>query len=1006
MKKKSIFRRVIPWVLVLILLGGVGYLGYLLWGRPEAEPLYTAEVLRYAGEDDSPVVMDNGSLRFEMNPLTTHFTLTDPYGHTWLSNPFDDPDNCDEKMSAGDIRSALASTLNVYYRLPKKAVDNMYDNYTYSVSRGAYQIRQPDPNTVEVVYTVGDVERKFLIPDALTKDRYDELAALAKEAGINKKRFGTGLSPKKKKTVTGALESGSEDEQKEAADMVRSYPRLLEGDVYIATAGNYEAVAANMAAIQYTEEEKKLDMILTRSTFDYAYTRYTPEDIAALQAGSDADKKLAEELLAALPELAEKPDYILRRTRQLYTPAIIEEMLNGSDTQAEMANQLIAAYPGIRTDMMTVVELDEAEKQKLYTVHAVLDEALYPETEQIQEKSLFEAAQEETPVLFDITVRYRLEGNDFIAEVPYDQIRFNSQYATITAVTVLPAFGAVGAQEDGSYEDGYLLVPEGGGALIRFNNKKVAQPSYIANVYGYDYGIKRTEFITETKTIFPVFGVLRKEQSFLCVLEEGSSFAAIQADINGTVPNTGRSSYNTVNAKALVLHVDQYNVSTKTSELQLMYEKKIPDTLLTQRYRFTDNGDYAKLAGVYGDYLRERYPEMKEKQASEEIPVSVELIGAIDKRVVTAGLPVRKLVPLTTFEQGQAIMESLQDSGIMNLNVRYSGWLKGGVRQKVLTGINVPGELGGTKALKQLIAFAKEKGIPLYMDSVTAFGYNSGLTDGFLANRDAARHITREIAELSAFSPIYYNPTEDPDTMYYLLHPDYSKRNASRLIQWLKDNGAGGIAFRDIGFLLSADYDPDRPVTREEVRKMNMDTLAEAKNAGEKINVKEGFDFTLPYADLITNMDLSGVRYVLLDRMIPFYQIAIHGSIDYTGQPLNMKGDYETELLRSVEYGAGLHFAFTDAKGAVTQETYYTDLSGTTFRGWKQSACETILRYQKEAAGLNRQKITGHAFLTDQVTVTTYEDGTKVYVNYGDEAYAGEAQIPARDYMIIRKGGQ
>ena len=1006
MKKKSILRRVIPWALVAAVLAGIVYLGYLLWGKPEADPLYTAEIIRYTGEDNEPVVMDNGRLRFEMNPLTTHFVLTDAYGHSWLSNPFDDPENCDEKIATGDIRAALASTLNVYFRLPKKAVDNMYDNYSFSVSRGAYQIQQPDPDTVEIIYTIGDVERQYLIPEALTKDRYDELVALAKEAGLNKKRFGTGLSPKKTKKVLEALTGGSAEEKEEAAITARTYPRILNEDIYIASQANFETVEANMAAIQYTEEDQKLDLILTRSTYNYSYKKYTPEDIAVLQAGSDEDKKLAEELLAASPALAEESDYVLQRTSQIYTPVIIEEMLKGSEAQAEKANRLIAGYPSIQTDSLTVVELDEEEKQKYYSVHDLLDEALYSETQQIQEKSLFEAAETETPVLFNVTVRYRLEGDDFIAEVPYDQISFNSANATITAVSVLPAFGAVGAQADGTYEDGYLLVPEGGGALIRFNNKKVAQPSYIANVYGYDYGIKRDEFITETKAIFPVFGLLRQEQSFLCVVENASSFVAVQADINGTTPNSGRSSYNTVNAKALVLHVDQYNVSEKTTELQLMYEKKIPETTLVQRYRFTDNGNYARLAENYGEYLKDHYPELKEKKASEEIPVSVELIGAIDKKVITAGLPVRKLVPITTFEQGQEILDSLQASGIRNLSVRYSGWLKGGVKQKVLTGVSVPGELGGIKSLRNLISYAKEQGIPLYLDSITAFGYDSDLTDGFLANRDAARHITREIAELSQFSPIYYFAEDDPETMYYLLHPSYARRNASNLIKWIRENGAYGIAFRDIGYLLSADYDPEQTTTREAVKEMNLETLAEAKAAGEKINVKEGFDFVLPYADLITNMDLSGVRYVLLDRMIPFYQIALHGSIDYTGRALNLEGDYETELLRSIEYGAGLHFTFTKADGAVTQETEYTGLSGTAYSGWESTAKAAILRYQKEAAGLNRLRITGHEYISDYVTVTIYEDGTKVYVNYGNEAYLGETNVPARDYLIVGKGEQ
>ena len=206
--------------------------------------------------------------------------------------------------------------------------------------------------------------------------------------------------------------------------------------------------------------------------------------------------------------------------------------------------------------------------------------------------------------------------------------------------------------------------------------------------------------------------------------------------------------------------------------------------------------------------------------------------------------------------------------------------------------------------------------------------------------------------------------------------------------------------------MLSADYDPNRVTNREQVKEMNIETLAEAKAAGEKVMVKEGFDFTLPYADLVTDMDLSGNRYVLLDRYIPFYQIAIHGMIDYTGRALNMEGDYQTELLRSVEYGAGLNYTFMAEDASMTQETNYTYLYGTAFAAWEQEAKETILRYQREAKGLNRQRITGHEALTDHVTVTTYEDGTRVYVNYGTEEYRGETQVPARDYVIVGKEGR
>lgn len=1006
MKKKPIVLRVLPWLLLLAVIGIIGYVGYLLYGKPEAEPLYTAEIHRF---EDSPetVVLDNGKLHLELDPLTTQFVLTDAYGHEWKSNPFADPEKSGETIANGENRNALASPLNVYYRLPKKGVDNMYDAYTYSISRSAYRIEKTDDTTVEVTYSLGDIAREFVVPESVTKDRYNELSSRVKESGVSKKQFTGKFSGKKSKTVSENLNGGNQSKKDDAAALLNTYPGIANQDVYILTVtdnNNLQALSLLLSKIGYTEEEKNLDIILSRSSYQYTYHQYTPEEIAALQSGSPEEQGLAVKLLEKAPELSEKPVYILRRVGRVITPAMLEELQQGNEEQAALAGELIDGNPEIQNASCTVIPSGE-EDSPLYTVAELVDESFYSEGEKPLEKGIFEASEKPVQVLFDVTVRYRLDGEDFVAEVPYSGMRFNSKYASLSYISVLPMFGAVGAQEDGTYEDGYLLVPEGGGALIRFNNGETKFSGYYADVYGYDYAIKRSEFISETKAQFPVFGILRQNQSFFCAIEEGSSLASIRADINGNASGTERSSYNYANAKVQVLHVDEYNVSAKTSELQLMFEKKIPDLTLVQRYRFADGGDYAALAASYGSYLRDRYPELRERQASEDVPVTVELIGSIDKRVVTAGLPLQKIIAVTTFRQGQDILESLSGAGIRNLNARYTGWLRGGIRQKALTGVHVLNELGGEKGAKETAEKAKEMGIPLYFDAMTAFVYDSGLTDGFLATRDAARFTTREPVSLFEYSPIYYTEDEDRDT-FYLAKPAYAKNNAGKLISWLQKNGAGGVAFRDIGFMLSADYDPDLTTTREQVKAMNIQTLQAAREAGERVMLREGFDFTLPYADIVTDMDLDGNRYVLLDQYIPFYQIALHGTVDYTGEALNLQGDFQTALLRSVEYGAGLNYAFTAENASVTQESQYTGLYGTTFASWENDAKAAILRYQKEAAGLNRQRIVGHENLTEYVTVTTYEDGTAVYVNYGTEEYTGAAAVPARDYLIVGKEGK
>lgn len=628
----------------------------------------------------------------------------------------------------------------------------------------------------------------------------------------------------------------------------------------------------------------------------------------------------------------------------------------------------------------------------------------YTEEEYLHDSQWALSGDSDSAIRFDVTVVYRLDGPDLVVEVPYELITYNEE-APITYINILPMFGAVGAT-NGEYEDGFLFVPEGGGALIRYNNGKLQQNSYIANLYGWDYSTKRSEVVNETRIAFPVFGLTSKGGSFICIIEEGASYASIKADINGKPGfNTAfhPNSFNTVSAKYHVLHSDQYNVSAKTANMVIMYEKEMPRDTVRQRYRFLASDNYVDMAAAYGDYLRAEHPEMQQSTASEDMPVSVELVGAIDKRVVTAGLPMQRVLATTTFEEMKTVIVDLLSQGVKEMNIRVSGWCNGGIRQHVLTSVNPEGVLGGAQGMKDLIAYAKEKGVNLYFDGITTFAYNTKLLQGFTPRANAARYTTREVVEITPYSKIYYLEDDDQD-VYYLTRPDYAKQNASNLINALKDKGAYGVAFRDIGHLLSGNYDPRNTTTREEVKALNVETMKEAQASGEKIMIREGFDFAVPYADIITDMELSGVSYSLLDATVPFYQIALHGAVDYTGPALNLSSDWHTEFLRCVEYGAGLNYAFLYEDAKILQDTVHTAYYGASYGAWREEAIETISRYQKDMAGLNQTRITGHMQLPLDVTMTAYADGTKVYVNYGINDYTlDDGQVvPARDYRVVR----
>ena len=657
--------------------------------------------------------------------------------------------------------------------------------------------------------------------------------------------------------------------------------------------------------------------------------------------------------------------------------------------KTDNVDELKQMYPAIEEGNLYILKsgTDTKSKEKIegYFSKIGYDQAQY-------EADLVNVAQTEENhgPFFNATMILRLEGNELVVEVPYSEIMYEAEYP-LTYVSVLPMFGAAGTDEEG-----FIFIPEGSGGVIRYNNGKLSQSAYYANLYGWDYGMERTEAVSETENTFAVFGMGQPDGSFICVMEGASSYGGIYADIAGRF-----NSFNTVYSKYNLIHFGQFKLSGRTNEQVLMYENTIPDDTVIHRYRFLSTDNYVGMAEAYGDYLRGR-PEFSREHADPDAPIHVELVGAINKMVPKLGIPVDSVVPVTSFDEAGDILRELTDSGVRRLNLRMTGWSNGGVRQKVLSGVHTVGELGGDAGMKRLIAQAKEAGVPLYFDGISCFAYDSGLLEGFVPTLHAARFTTRELVKLYPYSIVTYQQSTWAEP-YYLVKPRVAAGYTDNLLRSLGDRQASGVAFRDIGNLLSADYYKNDTVTREQVKQMNIDALQQAKDAGLNVSVRKGNDYAIAWADLITDMNLTGRKYAIIDQAVPFYQIALHGLKNYTGEAINLAGDYQNALLESAEYGAGLNFTFMKADTAVLQDSAYSCYTAGSYDRWKDQALSMILRYQAEMAGLNSQRITGHECITSDVRVTTYEDGSRVYVNYGSQDYRmGTKLVPARDYLVER----
>ena len=92
---------------------------------------------------------------------------------------------------------------------------------------------------------------------------------------------------------------------------------------------------------------------------------------------------------------------------------------------------------------------------------------------------------------------------------------------------------------------------------------------------------------------------------------------------------------------------------------------------------------------------------------------------------------------------------------------------------------------------------------------------------------------------------------------------------------------------------------------------------------------------------------------------------------------------------------------------SILQDSAYSCYTSAGYQPWKDEIIATILKYQNDMKGLNRQRIDSHEILADGVAATVYEDGTRVYVNYTDVDYtSGAVTVPAREYVVERGNRQ
>lgn len=655
--------------------------------------------------------------------------------------------------------------------------------------------------------------------------------------------------------------------------------------------------------------------------------------------------------------------------------------------------ELLTNYPALEEQNLYILR-DGVKDNMMTKLEELFEEAGYTYADFEADKELTNAEKTSDKPIFNVSMIYRLEDGDLVVEVPLKDIQSKREYPIYT-FKPLPYFGAGGAEDNG-----YLLIPEGGGALINYNNGKISQNGYYANMYGWDMALVRDAVVHNTRAYYNVFGNAQTSgagDSYICIMEKGAAYASVYADIGGK-----NNSYNNVGAEYTITFREKYDVGSIAASDVYVFIPELPDESLVQRYRFVDSASYVDMAKEYQDYLKETYGDALTLNDDTSTPVAIEVVGAVDKVKQILGVPVSRPLRLTTYKEAKSMLEELKAQGINNMSVKMTGWMNGGIKQKILRKAKPISSLGSSKDLKNLADYANSNDIDLYLEGVTHYEYNSKIYNGFFSYTDAAKFISKKRAELFVYSDVTYAAREGVDS-YYLLHADLIKKMTENLNKAAAKYGTG-VAFRDTGMDLSADYYRKKSTSRQAAADTQTAQLKEIKDSGKNVMINMGNDYAAVYSDMITNMDLRGSEYTIIDEFVPFYQLALHGYVNYTGVALNLAGNTEEELLTSAEYGAGLGFSLMKESAFALQKTLYTEYYGSDYDAWHDRLLEIYNRYNSELGHTYNQEMINHDNVTETLSCTTYKDGTKVYVNYSysQQTAPDGTVVPARDYKVVR----
>ena len=337
----------------------------------------------------------------------------------------------------------------------------------------------------------------------------------------------------------------------------------------------------------------------------------------------------------------------------------------------------------------------------------------------------------------DMIVPLEIVLNDgyFTAKVPVAQIKENRPETNaegdigyqLLGISVLENFGAT----DRSH-DGMMIVPDGSGAVINYNNNAPAGDvnTYTGTVYGRDLAVSllEAEDVYERVTM-PVVGRITEgegeDNGLVIIATQGDEYAKIRAAVTGQDTVTD---LNTCWFKFGVRTQDKYFMGSANEPLTVFESKGIKTGDIEVAYYLINDSDlsYVDVAEAYRDYIINDIGVTKKTEAN-TAPFYLTLFGGTVKERSVAGIPVSLQTTATTYSEALEIIQKLEEKGVTNIKFIYEDFNKAGIAGNVADKFQYSSKLGGERNSNSFTTTSRHRDMN-YSPAVTLWNSTNPVT--------------------------------------------------------------------------------------------------------------------------------------------------------------------------------------------------------------------------------------------------------------------------------------